>query len=268
MEKVYHVQMSESYLVAALLSITGGFQDAYTYACRGGVFANAQTGNIVLAGQSLALGQWWRSLSYIVPILAFVGGVYLAQEVRMHFKYYQKLHWRQIILLLEIAILFAVGLLPAGANMAANVLVSFTCALQVDSFRKIHGNAYATTMCIGNLRTATNLLYSYEVTKDPTYRRRSLQYYSLILVFLLGAALGGAASAHFGMTAIWFCCAAMLVSFGAMFIRENVPEDVEVCLEAESLLDEMREIRLELANRLHKVKHQPEEEQDVKKHRG
>lgn len=81
MEKVYHVQMSESYLVAALLSITGGFQDAYTYACRGGVFANAQTGNIVLAGQSLALGQWWRSLSYIVPILAFVGGVYLAQEV-------------------------------------------------------------------------------------------------------------------------------------------------------------------------------------------
>ena len=40
--------MSESFLTAAFLSISGGLQDAYTYMCRGKVFANAQTGNIVL----------------------------------------------------------------------------------------------------------------------------------------------------------------------------------------------------------------------------
>ena len=254
-EKVYHVQMSESYIVAALLSLAGGFQDAYTYVCRGGVFANAQTGNIVLAGQSLALGRFLQSLEYIVPVLAFVGGVYLAQEVRMRYKYNKRLHWRQIILLLEIVILFGVGLLPAGLDLAANVLVSFTCALQVDSFRKIHGNAYATTMCIGNLRTATNLLYSYEVTKDPAYRRKSLRYYSLILVFLAGAALGGLASALSGMRAIWFCCAAMLLGFVAMFIRENAADDAEMCLEAESLGDELREIRQEVTSRWRRKKH-------------
>ena len=41
-------QMSESMLTAAFIILSGGLQDAYTYLCRGKVFANAQTGNIVL----------------------------------------------------------------------------------------------------------------------------------------------------------------------------------------------------------------------------
>ena len=46
-------QMSESFLTAALLSISGGLQDVYTYIARGHVFANAQTGNIVLLSQTI-----------------------------------------------------------------------------------------------------------------------------------------------------------------------------------------------------------------------
>ena len=42
------IQMSETVLIGSLLALAGGFLDAYTYICRGGVFANAQTGNIVL----------------------------------------------------------------------------------------------------------------------------------------------------------------------------------------------------------------------------
>ena len=53
MQRNYHGQMSDSLLVGALLSFTGGFQDAYTYLCRGKVFANAQTGNIVLLSAAL-----------------------------------------------------------------------------------------------------------------------------------------------------------------------------------------------------------------------
>ena len=43
-----NIQMSETILIGTLLALAGGFLDAYTYICRGGVFANAQTGNIVL----------------------------------------------------------------------------------------------------------------------------------------------------------------------------------------------------------------------------
>lgn len=41
-------QMSDTFTNAIFLTLSGGFQDAYTYLCRGKVFANAQTGNIVL----------------------------------------------------------------------------------------------------------------------------------------------------------------------------------------------------------------------------
>ena len=41
-------QMSDSLLTASFIILSGGLQDAYTYLCRGKVFANAQTGNIVL----------------------------------------------------------------------------------------------------------------------------------------------------------------------------------------------------------------------------
>lgn len=41
-------QMSESIKLGVILAIAGGFMDAYSYMCRGKVFANAQTGNILL----------------------------------------------------------------------------------------------------------------------------------------------------------------------------------------------------------------------------
>ena len=36
-------QMSESIKLGVILAIAGGFMDAYSYMCRGKVFANAQT---------------------------------------------------------------------------------------------------------------------------------------------------------------------------------------------------------------------------------
>ena len=62
MKRSYHGQMSESFVVGILLCLCGGFQDAYTYVCRDKVFANAQTGNIVLLGNHLAQhGLEWSS---------------------------------------------------------------------------------------------------------------------------------------------------------------------------------------------------------------
>lgn len=47
------LQMSESFFLTAILAIVGGFLDSYSYLMRGHVFANAQTGNIVLFGVNL-----------------------------------------------------------------------------------------------------------------------------------------------------------------------------------------------------------------------
>ena len=65
------VQVSESLRLGLVLALVGGYLDAYTYLCRGGVFANAETGNMVLLGIHLAQGHWQGALKYLSPVLAF-----------------------------------------------------------------------------------------------------------------------------------------------------------------------------------------------------
>ena len=75
-------QMSEAFRTVMFLSASGGLQDAYTYIGRGKVFANAQTGNIVLMSQSLFEGNFARFAHYFIPVLAFALGVFAAEMVR------------------------------------------------------------------------------------------------------------------------------------------------------------------------------------------
>ncbi len=212
-------QMSESMALGIVLTLAGGFQDAYSYNCRGRVFANAQTGNIVLLGQNLATGNWPAALRYLFPLMAFIGGVYVSEWIRELYKEHKVLHWRQIILLIEILMLLAAGLMPQSFNIPANVLLSFACAMQVDSFRKFHGIPCATTMCIGNMRSATEMLSRYHITKDPELKRRAEHYYFIILVFAVGAAVGAVLSKAIGDRAIWIAAGLMLIGFVLMFIR-------------------------------------------------
>ncbi|WP_140916424.1 YoaK family protein, partial [Listeria monocytogenes] len=51
-------QISESIGLGLLLALAGGFMDAYSYIERGQVFANAQTGNILLFGINISEGNW------------------------------------------------------------------------------------------------------------------------------------------------------------------------------------------------------------------
>ena len=111
MQRKIHGQMSESFLIAGILSISGGLQDAYTYMYRGKVFANAQTGNIVLLAQNLVDRNWQAVLRYFSPLLFFAFGVAMAECIRMKYQKAQKIHWRQLVLAIEILLLFVVGFL-------------------------------------------------------------------------------------------------------------------------------------------------------------
>ena len=143
MEQMETRQMSESFRLGAVLALAGGFLDAYTYLVRGGVFANAQTGNIVLLGVRLMEGDWAGAGHYLVPILAFAAGVLTAELVHARCGRWERLHWRQLTVAAEMILLVAVALLPGWADSGANVLVSYVCAVQVQSFRKVAGSAFA-----------------------------------------------------------------------------------------------------------------------------
>lgn len=212
--------ISETLLVGALLAVVGGFLDAYTYLCRGGVFANAQTGNIVLVGLHLARGNFSGGLYYLVPIFAFAAGVFAAEAIKQRYHNHDKFHWRQVVIAFETLVLFLIAFIPQSFDMLANVLVSFVCSLQVQSFRKMYGNAYATTMCTGNLRSATECLWAFGRTKNPADLQSSLRYYSVIVFFTLGAIIGALLTRTLDFYAIFFACVVLLVVFILLFVEK------------------------------------------------
>ena len=215
------IQMSEAFITSVFLALSGGFQDAYTYFTRNEVFSNAQTGNIVLMSTHLMMGDWMDVLRYLCPLLAFAGGVFFAERIHMLFKYAKRLHWRQGILLMEIIILFAVGFMPARLDLLATALVSFACAMQVQTFRKVSGYSYASTMCIGNLRSGTEAFTSYLHTHDTEKLKKALYYFGIILFFGLGAGIGGNLSIRYGFHIIWVSSGLLLISFLLMFIEKK-----------------------------------------------
>lgn len=215
------IQMSEAFVTSVFLALSGGFQDAYTYFTRQEVFSNAQTGNIVLMSTHLMMGEWLDVLRYLFPLLAFAGGVFFAERIHMLFKYAKRLHWRQGVLLMEIVILFAVGFMPKHLDLLATVLVSFACAMQVQTFRKVNGYGYASTMCIGNLRSGTESLSVYIREHQKGALRKAMHYYGIILIFAVGAGAGGICSMQIGVHAIWVSCVLLLAGCLLMIKEER-----------------------------------------------
>ena len=223
-KRLLHGQMSESFVTAIFLSLSGGLQDAYTYFFRGKVYANAQTGNIVLLSQHLFTGDFLKALHYLIPLVAFASGILAAELFREHFQSLKALHWRQMIVLAEILLLFSVGFFPQELNLLASSIVSFSCAMQVQAFRKVNGYAFASTMCIGNLRSGMDALVAFGLTHDKNALWKSLHYFAIIFIFALGAGIGTQCVGIFGERTIWLSCALLLVSLCFMFIKEDLPE--------------------------------------------
>ena len=222
-----HKQMSEAFVTATFLSVSGGLQDAYTYISRGKVFANAQTGNIVLLSQHIFAGDFGSTLHYLIPVIFFALGVAAAELIRQKYQKAERIHWRQLVLILEILLLFLVGFLPDQFNLIANALVSFSCAMQVQAFRKVNSFAFASTMCIGNIRSGTDALCAFIRTRDKNTLRKSLCYWGIILLFAIGAGIGGYGITIFGMRTIWISCMLLLIGFLMMFIKEEQTEHME-----------------------------------------
>ena len=183
------IQMSESFLNSAVLAVSGGFQDAYTYFTRDKVFSNAQTGNVVLMSQEFMAGNFIGGIKYLLPFLAFGLGVLVTEQINARYKMAKRIHWRQLIILIEIAILAIVGFIPHSLNMAATVLVSFA----LSAFLR-------------------------EKRKEPLIK--AFHYYGIIFFFAVGAGIGGNLSVAWGIHTIWVSCILLLISMVFMWYEK------------------------------------------------
>ena len=204
-------QMSEALFLNLILAFSGGFQDAYTYMVRDNVFANAQTGNVVLMSTYLMQGLWQRGLMYLFPLFSFMAGIFISDNVGFYYRNAKKIHWRQGIVAVEALIMLVAAFLPQNLNMLCNCLISFSCALQVQSFKKVHGNVYASTMCIGNIRSGVVSFSKYIKTRDVRDIRKAGDYFAVIVTFAIGAGFGGNLSKIYLEKTILVSCVLLVI---------------------------------------------------------
>ena len=115
--------------------------------------------------------------------------------------------------------------LPESQNLLANCLTSLACGMQVESFRKIHGHGIATTMCIGNLRSALQNVDDFIITHNRGFLLNGLLYFGVIATFMTGAVLGNACIGWFGLRAIAVASILLALAFSVMFVDREGSED-------------------------------------------
>ena len=202
-------------LLLALLAASGGCMDAYSYLYCEGVFAYAQTGNILLFCINLVGGDFFKALSYLWPILAFAGGVATAFLLeRMHKGWKPFMHkWRTLIL--EILILVTVSFVADYNHLIATAMISFVCGMQLESFPSYLGIRIATTMCIGNLRSAVHHSMECVVGNARGNGVQTMLFWTALAAFVVGVALGNFLVSLIGALAVLASC--VLLCIGIIF---------------------------------------------------
>lgn len=200
--------------VAMLLSGAGGFLDAFTWLGHGGVFANAQTGNVVLLGIYAASGQWEKSLRHVPPILAFFVGVFVAYRLRVHESRRSRQRTALLSLLIEIVFLLVVAMLPRNFPDLPIVLgVAFLAALQSTSFARVEGLPYSSVMTTGNLRRTAELLFAGVFPPGDALALHQARLFMMVCSsFAIGACAGGFSTAKAGNLAVLLPALALLLA--------------------------------------------------------
>ncbi|TFV41497.1 DUF1275 domain-containing protein [Bradyrhizobium frederickii] len=174
-----------SLLVASLLSMSGGFLDAFTWLSLG-VFASSQTGNVVFLGLYALSGEWQRALHHLLPLAAFVLGAAVAIRTRAALR----------CLVGEIVCLTAAMLLLHRVPDQIVILgISFGIALQSASFRQVGRWKYLSVTVTGNMLRAID---QFVATSDRDAACGAGAMLTLCLMFLLGAAAGGCVTRWLG----------------------------------------------------------------------
>ena len=98
----------------------------------------------------------------------------------------------------------------------ANMLISFTSAIQIESFRQFMGCGCATTMCTGNLRSGTEHLFRHFTSPGSQSASKAALYYGLIFSFVCGAVVSGLVTPLAGRWTVLCACPALLGAFFLM----------------------------------------------------
>lgn len=208
--------MCERRWVYHLLMAAAGIFGAYTYLLRGGVFCNAQTGNVVLMGMALGAGDWRGALYYLIPICAYLLGAFVSELLPNPVKHRLPIRWDTLFIAVEMLFVAALGLLPDDAPVQiSQVTVNFIASMQYNTFRQAEGIPMATTFCTNQLRQV-GVGFAKALRKhDREGLSRALFFLGMLGCFFAGGVLSTLACHLVSAKAIWL----NLLPLGIVLVR-------------------------------------------------
>lgn len=151
-KKTFYLTCERTWVYDTLI-FAAGILGSYTYMLCGGIFCNAQTGNIVLLGIALGTRSWTSALYYVIPISAYALGAFISELIPDDVKHRFHIRWETILVAVEIVFVAVLGALPASTPVQVfQVSINFIASMQYNTFRNSEGVPMATTFATNHVR--------------------------------------------------------------------------------------------------------------------
>lgn len=203
-----------------LLAGVGGYLDAYTFV-QDRVFANAQTGNLVLLAVAASDTRWHDAVTRLVPIVTFVVGAVLVETLDLMKERQRVRRPARIALAIEIVLLAVLATLPDSTPAwVLTTTVAFVAAIQFSTFRTLVDTSYTSLLASGNMRALVESAHRWLVIRDDGSARRAGRFGAVVLAFAAGALVGAIITRHIDVAAA-AVPAGMLVVLGAWMLQQT-----------------------------------------------
>ena len=187
--RLYSRQRVAAIAASSLVTVAGGAMDAWVYLAHGHVFANSQTGNVVLMALSVARDDGQDAANHLPSLMAFIAGLLISRLAGDALRR-AKLNSRDIRLGFECVLLSALGVIAGKLpDQVVTATVGFIAAVQITSLSHIGAWTFNTGMTTGNLRGAASAL-SKALTGSADEWPHAVTMAVLCVAFAAGALAG------------------------------------------------------------------------------
>lgn len=209
---------SDSWPLLFLMTSVGGFSASYSFLSRGGVFAFAQTGNIIYSGQVMASGHFMQVLTFLCPVLSYMFGLFFSQQLESRCQ--GKVSFQKAILLLESLLMTVTALLPASyASIRLSLcLLGLASGLQMETFHRVNSCEYTSIMVMGNMKRTVEAFGAYLTDHRSASLTKALMYVVINAIFCLGSGWGFVVTRALGDNGILL--PALLLASAALILRD------------------------------------------------
>ncbi|MBW0264202.1 DUF1275 domain-containing protein [Lentilactobacillus parabuchneri] len=182
----------ERLLSGALLVMTAGVLDSYTYIQDGGVFAGLQTGNLILTGLRIGRGDYGSIVQALVSLVMFAVGVAIIRVVQYHYPSERAVTRKRLTLSFEIVIFVVVSVIAGHVSILLTTgLLALAAASQLQEFRRLKNAPFTPLMMTGNVRTLSESLLDFVAQGDMQALKKAGDIATLIGAFFVGELLNG-----------------------------------------------------------------------------